>query len=110
MKIHSVLLALALVGMGGAAVAQWQWLDKDGRKVFSDRAPPPDVAEKSILKRPNSAAKAPATVVTAEEDSAKAVAAAPSLSASRPVGGVDKELEAKKRQAADAELAKRRAE
>ena len=33
-------------------LAQWQWIDKDGRKVFSDRAPPPDIPAKNILKQP----------------------------------------------------------
>jgi len=31
---------------------QWQWLDNNGRKVFSDRAPPPDIPEGNILKQP----------------------------------------------------------
>ena len=26
----------------------WQWIDKDGRKVFSDQAPPADIAEKTF--------------------------------------------------------------
>jgi hypothetical protein len=34
-----------------AASAQWQWIDKNGKKVFSDQAPPPDVPEKNILRR-----------------------------------------------------------
>lgn len=40
--------------MGAAvpAMAQWQWIDKDGRKVFSDRPPGLDVPEKNIVKRP----------------------------------------------------------
>jgi hypothetical protein len=33
-------------------LAQWQWIDKDGRKVYSDRSPPSDIQEKNILKRP----------------------------------------------------------
>jgi hypothetical protein len=108
MKIHSILLVVALFGVSGAAIAQWQWLDKDGRKVFSDRAPPTDVPEKSILKRPSSTAKAAAPPVN-DESQANA-APAPLAAASRPAGGVDKELEAKKKQAADAELAKRKSE
>jgi hypothetical protein len=110
MKILSTFLVLALIGMSGAAMAQWQWLDKDGRKVFSDRAPPPDVPENSILKRPNSAAKAPATPAATDEDSGHAAPPVTPPGASRPAGGVDKELEARKKQAADAELAKRKAE
>jgi hypothetical protein len=108
MKIHSMLLVVALFGVSGAAIGQWQWLDKDGRKVFSDRAPPPEVQEKSILKRPLAAAKAAAAAV-ADEGEVNA-APLPVAAASRPSGGVDKELEAKKKQAADAELAKRKSE
>jgi hypothetical protein len=110
MKIHSILLAMTLIGMSGAAMAQWQWLDKDGRKVYSDRAPPPDVADKSILKRPISAAKAQPTVSAAEDEPSNAAITAPTAVPNRPAGGVDKELEAKKKQVADAEIAKRKAE
>ena len=41
------------------AQAQWQWIDKDGRKVFSDRAPPSDIPDKNILKQPGSRVAAP---------------------------------------------------
>ena len=34
------------------AYAQWQWVDKDGRKVFSDQPPPPGTPNDKILKRP----------------------------------------------------------
>jgi hypothetical protein len=77
------------------ATALWQWLDKDGRKVFSDRAPPPDIAEKDILARP----------------AVQPAASAPQNGASAPrLGGVDKELTDKKKKAEELELAKRRAE
>ena len=108
MKIHSILLILTLLGVSGGASAQWQWLDNDGRKVFSDRAPPPDVPEKSILKRPSYAGRPAASV--ASDDNQVNAAPSPTAAASRPAGGVDKELEAKKKQAADAELAKRKSE
>jgi hypothetical protein len=115
MKILISALTLALFGMCSTAMAQWQWLDKDGRKVFSDRAPPSDVAEKSILKRPNMPAKAPVVPATSAAaptpDDGSSVATAPAPMASRPLGsGVDKELEARKKQAADAEAAKRKLE
>jgi hypothetical protein len=95
-QIRRFLVAAAcLVSL--AASAQWQWVDKDGRKVFSDRAPPPDVLEKDILKRP-----APRSAASAQ---------APQSEASAPrVSGVDKELADRKKKAADAELAKRNAE
>jgi hypothetical protein len=96
-----------------AAQAQWQWLDKDGRKVYSDRAPPADVLEKSILKRPGNMAKAPVAAPADAGSAAAGNAAVPSPegTASAPkLSGVDKELAEKKKQAADAEAAKRKAE
>ena len=32
--------------------AQWQWIDKDNKKVFSDQAPPSEIPDKNILRRP----------------------------------------------------------
>ncbi len=108
MKILQLLLIAALTGACGAAFAQWQWIDKDGRKVFSDRAPPADILDKNILKRP--AGRAP-SAPPAEENAGSAEAAAPALPASgSKVATIDKELEAKKKQAADVEVAKRKAD
>jgi hypothetical protein len=90
--------------MAMAASAQWQWIDKDGRKVFSDRAPPAEVLEKNILKRPGAraAAATPADAVSAS---------APQQAASAPkLSGVDKELLEKKKKAEEAEAAKRKAD
>ncbi len=103
MKPIRSLICMALCLYALAASAQWQWMDKDGRKVFSDRPPPADIPEKSILKRPGGrgpAATAPAPV-------AAAPAAAPGSAAP---AGVDKSLQDKKKQAEDAEAAKRKAE
>lgn len=112
MKIHRTFIALLLALAGTVAWAQWQWLDNQGRKVFSDRAPPPEVPEKNILKRPGaSKASADAPAATVGEPVSPAAAAAPMVAASGPKGsGVDPDLEAKRKQAADAESAKRRAE
>jgi hypothetical protein len=109
MKIHSVFLGLVFVALSNSCLAQWQWLDKDGRKVFSDRAPPSDVPEKNILKRPNAAAKAAAATDAGSNAGGNAASPAPAA-ANLPVpGGLDKGLEAKKKQAAEAEAAKRKA-
>ena len=109
MKVHSIFLGLVLAALSGSCLAQWQWLDKDGRKVFSDRAPPSDVPEKNILKRPNGVAKAAATAEAGADTNGNA-ASAPPAAANLPIpGGLDKELEAKKKQAAEAEAAKRKA-
>lgn len=116
LKVASRTLVLALAGGTCAlsALAQWQWIDKDGRKVFSDRSPPADVQEKNILKRPGgsnrvlaaaaggsaAASPAPATPVSATV----AKAAVPKLA------GKDAELEAKKKQAEEQEAAKKKVE
>ena len=113
LRVLTVPLITLVCILGAApALAQWQWIDKDGRKVFSDRAPPPEVLEKNILKRPAGQQRPRQPAVESEGETAKAGSAAP---AALPGGvptlpTVDKELEAKKKQAADAEAAKRKAE
>lgn len=86
-----------------AAFAQWQWVDKDGRKVFSDQAPPPDVPANKILKRPGNRPAEPEPVAAAAPASA-------SSSAALKVSGKDKALEEKKKQAAAAEAEKKKAQ
>ena len=101
---HTRLLFIAVACLASsAASAQWQWVDKDGRKVFSDRAPPADVPEKNIRQRP-AAKEAPV-------NSAVSTASQPSVAASAPwLTGVDKELLDKKKKAEEADAAKRKAE
>lgn len=109
-KHKLLLLALLACTLPLAASAQWQWLDKDGRKVFSDRAPPQDIPEKNILKSPagaRSAARAPLPAAAASDQAVASAAARPAASAAR---GTDSELEQKKKQAEEAEAAKQRAE
>ncbi len=102
-----------------AAHAQWQWVGKDGQKVFSDKPPPPDVPEKNILSR---SGKPPprisfsdgqpgnATQPAAELGAAPAPAPPGSVAAAAKPSGVDKELEEKTRKAEEAEKTKRAAE
>ena len=76
--------------------------------MFSDRAPPADILEKNILKRPGmhntskgtTDAASPATPASA----ASSTASAPKLS------GVDKDLADKKKKADEAQAAERKAE
>lgn len=90
------------------AAAQWQWIDKDGRKVFSDRAPPQEVPEKSILRKPHQmVAPAPSAATGATEGAVPANST--KADAAKPVSpgagkGVDKELEERMAKA-DAEKA-----
>ena len=116
MNSFRTLLLIAVVALaGGAAHAQWQWTDKDGRKVFSDRAPPPDVPAKNILRQPG--------VKTRGIDTAANTAPVKAASAPNPpngdsppnsdtpkLSGVDKELADKKKLADAAVAAKTKAD
>ena len=105
-----------------AAHAQYQWIDKDGRRVFSDRPPPADVPQKNVLKQPRLSnvpvvrsepvtptAAAPAASAPAAGEAPNA-ATRPTAAASAAPAGVDKALEEKKKQAEAAEAAKKKAE
>jgi hypothetical protein len=107
MTLLRTLLLAALCTVPVVASAQWMYLDKDGRKVFSDKAPPPETPPNKILKQPGMRAAATPDAAAA----APAQAAAPAVSAPR-ISGKDKELEARRKQAeaAEAEKAKAQAE
>jgi len=108
MKMLHLLLMAALAGLCETASAQWQWIDKDGHKVFSDRAPSTEIPEKSILKRPGN--RAPMTPASDAAEGGEAPVTPQALPVpAKPGGGLDKELEAKKKQADEAEAAKRKA-
>lgn len=129
-RYGSTALVVVACWVATSAVAQWTWLDKDGRKVYSDTAPPAGVPDKSIIKRPggqagaanaaaDAAANAKARVITDGVAADQAIAAAsgpsapqaPQTSASAPkLSSVDKELEKKKKEKDDAEAAKKREE
>lgn len=109
------LAALALSAtMATPALAQWQWIDSTGRKVFSDTAPPASVPDKNILKRPATGAPMSATPAQASAPAAAApagngeTAAAPPATPQLP--SVDKDLEARKKDAEAAEAAKKKQE
>ena len=105
MKFTHTLFAALLFSLAGAVSAQWIWLDKDGRKVFSDRAPGAEIPDKSILRRPGGQPAAVAVPAAAASDAAKAPAKAADAKSD-----VDKTLEAKKKEAEDAKANARKAE
>lgn len=112
----TLVLALASSSFALTALAQWQWIDKDGRKVFSDRPPSIDIPAHNILKQPTY--QSTSVNDTATATATAAAAAAPASAASAPVAkasapkltGKDAELEAKKKQAEDVEASKKKAE
>ena len=120
-KLESKTLALAigfalLAFTATTASAQWQWTDKDGRKVFSDRSPPAEIQDKHILKRPAGATRATAAAAVASTDGAAtgkpaSAASSPASKASAPkLSSKDAELEAKKKKADEEDAAKKKAE
>ena len=106
MNFKPALKTLAVASLSACfalpALAQWQWIDTDGKKVFSDRSPPPGTPDKNILKRPGTAP------VLASPPAADAAAAAPV--AAPKVSGKDALLEAKKKLADDEAAAKKKTE
>lgn len=99
---RTFLLAFACLA-ATAASAQWQWIDKDGRKVFSDQPPPASVPDHKIIKRAGMPAAQPVP---------EPVAAAPAASAaSMPkISGKDKALEERRKAASAAEAEKKKAQ
>ena len=115
------LIAAGLLCIASSSMAQWQWLDRSGRKVSSDRPPPADISEKNIIKRPGAAA--PVTVINDTEPGAvpnESSLAASHASAPLPPASAQKEKaaaelkkqqeEAARRKAEDEKMAKLRAE
>lgn len=93
-------LAALLTAFTGPAAAQWKWRTPDGRVQYSDRPPPPGVAEKDILQQPRGAAR-PATTPS---PAASPAATSPAAAASDP------ELEARRRKEKEQQDAQRKAE
>ncbi len=107
------LLLVAIIASLAASLpaqAQWKWRDRSGTIQYSDRPPPPDVAQKDIIERPASVERrAAAAAAAASAASAPAGGVAQGPGASAPTG-VDPELEARRRKAEQEDAAKRHAE
>jgi len=96
----------ALACAAWPAAAQWQWVDAQGKKVFSDTPPPPDVPPEKILRRPKEPSVQDGGGNATPTPSASP--AAPTSAASRP--GIDPGLEEQKRRAEAEEAAKQQAQ
>jgi len=110
MKLANLFVAASVFVLPLGALAQWQWIDKDNRRVFSDKPPPIDIPENNILRRPNIQPKRLATATQAAAENTAAAPAAPAAAAPAKPRGVDKDLEEKARQAEEADKAKQAAE
>lgn len=123
MKMYQLVIMACACTWSFGAQAQWQWVDKDGRKVFSDLAPPPDIPQSNILKQPGGQR---AKAITAMPAAPGATAAVPGTAATAPVAatapaaapmpslpssaGTDKELQQRKAQLEAQEEARKKAE
>ncbi len=122
--IRTFLLTLACLAPL-AVTAQWQWIDKSGRRVYSDQPPPPDIPDRNIVKapgtrsltitpvepppaaaRPNGAA-APAGTAAPAASAAPAAAASAASQARAPN---DAAQEARRKASEAADLQRRKAE
>lgn len=112
--LRASLLALACA-LPAVVFAQWQWVDKDGRKVFSDRSPPADVPAKNILRQPGVKGMPPdAAAAAAAAATTTAAVAVPAPARPAPatlkISGRDKDLEERKSKAEAAENDKKKLE
>ena len=111
MKLAHLLVIGSVFLLPLGAQAQWQWIDKDNKKVFSDQPPPIDIPEKNILRKPSTAKRLNFSTPAATDGTATDKPASPAATtASAKPSGVDKELEEKARKAEEAEKARQAAE
>ena len=112
MRLIPLLFALSmLAGTALPAAAQWKWRDAKGQLQYSDLPPPRGVPPKDILQTPPTAAGRVERAVVPAPGASKPeaeVEAAAALDAA--ANAVDPVLEARRKEAADAEADKRKAD
>ena len=110
MRSFKLLIGGAILMVCMVAQAQWQWLDKSGRKVFSDQAPPVDIPLGNILKQPRQASAPVARPVPSEAGSGGSTAAKPKAAPDLRVDEEDKYLTERRKKAEAEAQAKVKAE
>lgn len=105
-RLPGLLAVFLLASVASSASAQYVWLDASGRKVFSDRAPPISVPERSVLKRPGGAPQP----MSPQPSGLQEAPPQPPVGAAPKPPGKDSELEARRKQAEDADAARKKAE
>ena len=99
-----VLTAVLGATLALPAAAQWKWRDASGHTQYSDTPPPPSVAEKDILQRPQASMTSSRRAVPAAP--ASAASDAPALAPK----AADTELDTKRKQAEQEVADKKKAE
>lgn len=107
------LLRVTVLGLALTApalcLAQWQWIDKDGRKVYSDQPPSTDVPVDKILKAPTGKGGRSMPVNEPAPQAAASAPAKPAASAPK-LSGKDKELDEKRKLAEAAAAEKKKSQ
>ena len=111
----TITIAIVLAGFASTpSEAQWAWKDANGRTVYSDRPPPPDIKAGNIVKQPNTQALAnPAPASGPLDDAGKAADPKGSDAKSAPNAPktiAEREMEFRKRQQERADSEKKAAE
>ncbi len=110
----TITIAIVLAGFASSpSEAQWAWKDGNGRTVYSDRPPPPDIKAGSIVRQPNTQTLAnPAPASGPLDDAGKpADAKGDTKSApNAPKTVAEREMEFRKRQQERADSEKKAAE
>ena len=104
------LAACLLLAVALPAAAQWKWRDATGRIQYSDRPPPAAVADRDILQRPGPTSPAATAAAAPAERAASAPPLALGAASAASGARVDPALEAKRREAEQAEAARKKAE
>lgn len=99
MRSTRIAMILLLCTVSAVAQAQWVWRDAAGQIHASDLPPPRGTPDKNIVQRPAAQARV-----------APPAPAPASAAASAAGGGVDAALEARRKKAADEQLAQRKAQ
>ena len=102
-ELHAVrrtlAVAVALAALTALpAAAQWVWKDSNGRTVYSDRSPPPDVKPSQIMRQPTNPVLAPAPAPSDSPTDASKAPAEKAQAATGPKTVAEQEMEFRKRQ------------
>jgi hypothetical protein len=84
------------------AAAQWSWKEDNGRVVYSDRPPPPEIKSSQILRQPSTMTVAPAPQ-PATGDATKAGDGKPAASGPKTIAEQEMEFRKRQQERADAE-------
>jgi hypothetical protein len=105
------IVAVAAASFSAPAEAQWRWRDASGRVTASDRPPPKEIPEKDILSRPASAIqRRPFAAAEPASAAASGAAAASGVLAASAPGGLQAEVEARRKRSEQEQAARTKAE